>query len=134
MRDRIGAGCGDGEGGEGFAGFGGGEGAGVFGVIPDLEIFEMRGAEGGEDAASGDAAAATPINERGAGGWFPVAEREFAEKGVPFPSDAFGVGKVVGGEVGGGLPVGAVGGGAGEEAGSEAVKGGPIELVPVHAT
>ena len=123
-----------GEGGEGFAGAGGGERAGVFGMVPDVEGVEPGGAEGGEDAATGDAAAAAPVEERGAGGRRPVAQGELAEKGVPFPADAFGEGEIVAGEIGRRLPVGAGGGGvAGEEAGAEAVERGPVELIPVHA-
>jgi len=92
----------------------------------------MRGSEGGGHAPAGDTAAATPVEEHGAGGRGPPAEGELAEQRVPFPADAFGVGEIVAGEVGGRLPVGTGGGVAGEEAGAQAIERGPVELLPVH--
>lgn len=114
------------------AGAGGGEGNCLGGVIVEMEAGKVRGTEGGEHATAGDAAAAAPVHQHGAGGRSPGADGEFAEKIVPFPADALGVGGVVGGERVVGLPIrGGAGGGVAKERGAEAVERGPVEVVKI---
>lgn len=102
-------------------------------MIPELKGIEMVGSERLHNPARRNAAAATPVEKRArSGGRTPVTRREFAENGVPFPPDAFGVSVVVTGEIGVRLPIRFVCGGATEKAGPEPIKGGPVELLPIH--
>ena len=100
-------------------------------MIPNVEGVEVFRAEVGENATTGDAAAAAPVEHR-ARCRAPATEAEFGKDGVPLPTDAGAIGKVVAGESGARLPVGASRGGAGKEAGAEAVEGGPVEFGPGH--
>ena len=122
-----------GQGRERFAGAGGGEGDGLGSMVVQVETGEMRRAKGGEHAAAGDAAAAAPVHQDSAGGRGPGAAGELAEKGVPLPGDALGVGGVVGGERVVVLPIRrGAGGGFAQKRGAEAVERVPVEVVEIR--
>jgi len=64
-------------------------------MIPDQQPGETLDAKSAHHTTSGDAAAATPVEDREAGRRRPTTSAELGEYGVPFPTDPFAVGKIV---------------------------------------
>src|SRR5437868_13544342 len=77
--------------------------------VHEVQRRKTFSAEKTETSTAGDAAAATPIDERTILRRAPSTQAKFPEHCVPLPADALGVGKIVVREIAERSPIGSAG-------------------------